>query len=100
MDDLNDGLGWAGPAVVLLNLTLDSNASRVVAHVSIDETGNVTIDDHTLCERWTTDGIVGRAEMGRVYPADGQAFLDELPFVYRGAYLRAVPEDDLFGGVS
>jgi len=29
-----------------------------------------------------------------LFPTDGQAFLDELPFVYKSIYLMAVPRRD------
>jgi hypothetical protein len=40
---------------------------------------------------WESEGIVGRGSQGRLYPKDGQKFLDELPFMYKSAYLWAEP---------
>ncbi len=99
MDDLAGDPGWAGPSVLLLRLGLD-DGPRVAARAALADDGAVIIDDDRLRQEWEAKGIVGRSEMGRVYPRDGQAFLDELPFMYRGAHLRAVPEDDVFGAMS
>lgn len=47
-----------------------------------------------LMADWTESGIVGRMEAGRVYPKDGQRFLEELPYMYRSAYFWAEMQDD------
>lgn len=100
MVELAGDPGWTGPCVVLLRFDVDDGPSGVVARVTLDDAGQAQVDDGRLRARWTSEGVVGRHEMGRVFPGDGQAFLDELPFVYRGAYLRAVPEDEFFGAVQ
>lgn len=92
--------GWVGEAVVLLLLDLDGDTERLVTRVCLASDGAAEVEDPAYLRRWQAEGIVGRAESGRLYPADGQAFLDELPFVYRGAHLRAVPEDEFFGATA
>jgi len=89
--------GWVGDAVVLLLLDLDEDSPRLAARVHLGDDGIARVDDSGYRARWQSEGIVGRAHSGRLYPDDGQAFLDELPFVYRGAHLRAVPEQEFFG---
>jgi len=96
--DLTGDPGWAGPEVLLLALDLDGGGPRVVARAALGTDGAVEIDDPAYRARWSREGVVGRAFLGRLYPSDGQDFLDELPFVYRGAYLRAVPADEVLGG--
>lgn len=54
--------------------------------------GEVQCSNLKLLERWAAEGVVGRGAMGRLHPAHGQAFLDELPFAYRGLDVRAVPQ--------
>lgn len=83
--------GWAGAEVLLL--TLDRDGPRTLARVSLDAGGAAVTDDARLAELWAREGIVGRGHQGRLFPAHGQDFLDELPFVYRGAALRAVPAE-------
>ena len=56
--------------------------------------GTTQKDDTRWQAFWTREGIVGRSQTGRVFPSDGQAFLDELPFVYKTIYLMAVPRRD------
>lgn len=85
--------GWVGPTVALLSLEPDAAGRRVVARVWLGEDGTAVTDHAELAASWAKDGIVGRAHLGRLYPRDGQTFLDELPYMYRSAYLNAVPGD-------
>lgn len=92
--------GWVGEAVVLLLLDLDEGEPRLAARAHLGDDGAARVDDPTYRALWQNEGIVGRMHSGRLYPNDGQAFLDELPFVYRGAHLRAVPEQEFFGACA
>ncbi len=67
--------------------------ATVLARVWIDEHGQARCDDAKLLERWTKDGIVGRASRGVLYPKDGSAFVEELPFIYRAPQFVAERED-------
>ena len=51
--------------------------------------GQAVCDNPAFMEKWTAKGILGRPENGRVFPADGLAFLAELPYMYRSAYFWA-----------
>lgn len=83
--------GWAGQAVRLRRLD-ETAEPRDVTVVRMDTVTRSAVCDHTvLMDSWKEQGIVGRADQGRVYPHDGQKFLDELPFAYRSAYLWAEP---------
>ena len=82
--------GWVGPRVDLVTTTADGER-KVEARVWLEPSGTVGCDRPELLSRWSTEGIVGRSDRGRLRPGDGQAFLDELPFVYRNVYLMAVP---------
>lgn len=83
-------LGWAGNAVVLMSPKHSGADSDWVARVSIVD-GLVTCDSPEHLDDWKWKGILGRSDKGVLYPQDGQAFLDELPFVYRSPYLWAEP---------
>jgi hypothetical protein len=83
--------GWVGGAVRLQKLGPDGAPSLVaVARLSLDGSA-VTCDRPELLEQWAQKGIVGRASHGRLFPHDGQAFLDELPYMYKSAYFFAEP---------
>ncbi len=83
--------GWAGNAVRLRRLD-ESAEARDVTTVRLDTVSRSATCDHAaLMDSWKEQGIVGRASQGRVYPRDGQGFLDELPYAYRSAYLWAEP---------
>ncbi len=84
--------GWTGNTVLLKKLDKQL-AETVRATVKLEpKSGTVSCDDKDLLEQWNTEGIFGRQQNGRVYPKDGQKFLDELPFVYKSAYFWAEPE--------
>jgi len=85
--------GWVGRAVDLVSVTAEG-ARKVEAEVSLDAADRLICSRPELLERWAREGIVGRAQLGRLFPTDGQAFLDELPFVYKSIYLMAVPRRD------
>ena len=69
---------------------LDQNAQiTTVALVGVEETSGLALcDSSDLAQEWSK-GVVGRQQNGRLFPSDGQRFLEELPFVYRSAYLWA-----------
>ena len=81
-------LGWAGNAVVLLSPKHNVVDNDWVARVSIVD-GLVSCDSPEHLDDWNRNGILGRSDRGVLYPRDGQAFLDELPFAYRSPYLWA-----------
>ncbi len=84
--------GWTGSTVLLKKLDKQLTES-VRATVTLNpKTGTVSCDDKDLLDQWNTEGIFGRQQSGRLYPKDGQKFLDELPFVYKSAYFWAEPE--------
>lgn len=78
--------GWAGESLVLLD-----GLGTVRARIWL-EGGEVRCSQLGLLQMWTRTGVIGRGDRGTVFPADGQAFLDELPFAYRNVNARAVPE--------
>lgn len=80
--------GWAGKIVVLMSPK--DRKPVAIATVSLED-GLVSCDDANILEDWNSTGILGRSEKGIIYPRDGQAFLDELPFAYRSPYLWAEP---------
>lgn len=82
--------GWVGPRVDLVTTTAEGER-KVEARVWLEPSGAVSCDRAELLGHWHRAGIVGRSDRGRLHPADGQAFLDELPFAYHSAYLMAVP---------
>ena len=88
--------GWAGSKVVLRGLDKTGRV-ETMAEVWIDDNGNVSCDSSELLADWEQEGVVGRSSKGRLFPKDGQAFLDELPFAFRSAYFLAVPAWDLRG---
>lgn len=69
---------------------LDQNSQiTTVALVGYEETSGLALcDSPDLSQEWCR-GIVGRQQNGRIFPSDGHRFLEELPFVYRSAYLWA-----------
>lgn len=83
--------GWAGPVVYIRRLD-EHEEPRLwaIAHLASDGT-TVTCDNASLLQKWTEKGIVGRASRGRLFPHQGQAFLDELPYMYKSAYMMAEP---------
>lgn len=85
-------VGWVGQSVQVLKIGPE-HTPMVSATVSLDGNGTVTCDNSEMMENWIAQGIVGRPEKGRLFPAQGQLFLDELPFVYRSPYLWAEPLD-------
>ena len=83
--------GWAGPVVYIRRLDGDEEPRLwAIAHLASDGT-TVTCDKASLLQKWVDKGIVGRASRGRLFPHQGQAFLDELPYMYRSAYMMAEP---------
>jgi hypothetical protein len=85
--------GWVGRRVDLIRWTEEGDR-RIEAAIWLEPSGVVACDRTELLARWSKEGIVGRADRGRLRPEDGQAFLDELPFVYQTPYLMAVPRRD------
>ena len=76
------------PQVKMLGLDPHSQVTTV-ALVGIETTSGLALcDSPDLSQEWCK-GIVGRQQNGRLYPSDGEKFLDELPFVYRSPYLWA-----------
>ena len=61
---------------------------QLVALVRLENEQAVTDHSHLL-EKWTRLGILGKPEEGRLFPRDGQRFLEALPFMYRSAYFWA-----------
>lgn len=86
--EVTDKPGWAGNAVELITMRADKGER--LALVWLDG-GTVRCDNQQLFDEWTARGIMGRQSRGFIFPRDGQAFLDELPFAYRGAYTWAEP---------
>lgn len=63
---------------------------RTIATVWLDDRGVVCSDRAALLSEWATSGILGRASQGRLYPKDGRAFLEELPYAFRSPAFLAV----------
>ncbi len=84
--------GWVGDQVRICKLCGDTSI-ETVATIRLDH-GSVACDDSKLLSEWVADGIKGRPGQPRVFPKDGQPFLDELPYVYRYTYLWAEPVDE------
>jgi hypothetical protein len=82
--------GWVGRRVALRRPGVGEDADTV-AEVWLDEAGRVAASAAHLLEQWQREGIVGRASQGRLYPRDGQKFMDELPYMYKSPYLWAEP---------
>lgn len=82
--------GWAGQALKLAGLDADGN-DTTLARVWLNEQGQIVCDEKRFLDEWEHEGIVGRSSSGRLFPKDGQRFLDELPFAYKSAYCRAEP---------
>ena len=82
--------GWTGGALILISISADGH--RTTRGRVWLEDGTARTDLAGALARWERDGVVGRSDRGRLYPRDGQAFIDELPFVYQGPYLHAVPD--------
>lgn len=82
--------GWVGRRVELVSHT-GPGGRTIEARVWLDAADHLSCDRPELLDRWAREGIVGRSQQARLFPRDGQAFLDELPFVYRTPYLSAVP---------
>lgn len=78
--------GWVGSEVRILGLDATGDPVRVCA-VRLEQ--GVAVCQPPRFPEWDEQGIVGRAEAGRLFPRDGQRFLDELPYAYRSAYLWA-----------
>lgn len=81
--------GWVGDAVRVQALD-EEGEPKPLAWVRL-VSGVVISDNADLLEKWTQEGIVGRASQGRLYPRDGQKFLDELPYHYKSPYCWAEP---------
>lgn len=92
--------GWVGDAVRLMRL--DAEGIPVVwAVVRLGEDGHKIHCDHDgLMTEWRTEGIVGRASEGVLFPHQGRRFLDELPFMYKSAYCFAEPLSDENGPLA
>lgn len=80
--------GWVGPVVKVM--ALDATSSPEVVCVVRLRDGRAVAHPDSFPE-WETEGVLGRSQSGRVFPGDGQRFLDELPYAYRSAYLWAEP---------
>ena len=80
--------GWVGARVKVMGLDGDGCPQQVCL-VELRE-GRATCEPDRFPE-WAEEGVVGRSQSGRVFPQDGQRFLDELPYAYRSAYLWAEP---------
>jgi hypothetical protein len=78
-----------GSAIALRKL--DSACEQQTVAIAWLDGDTVCCDDEKLLGSWTHDGIVGRSSQGRLFPHDGQAFLDELPFMYKSPYFLAAP---------
>lgn len=76
--------------VILYGLD-DVGDDMTLAKAWLNDAGTVECDNAAFRDAWLQAGIVGRADHGRLFPEDGQAFLDELPYVYKGGYVRAEP---------
>lgn len=85
------GPGWVGKRVVLRQPG-KGDKPEVLGEVWLDAQGKVQTGLKQLLTTWEKDGIVGRGDKGRLYPRDGQRFLDELPFMYKSPYLWAEPK--------
>lgn len=83
--------GWAGEVVLIYTIDQNSSEPRISTVVYLDRSESIRCSDQALLAKWEEEGIVGREEKGRLYPKDGQNFLDELPFMYKSAYYMAVP---------
>ena len=59
-----------------------------VALVGLNE-GKASTEHRQLMADWEKTGILGRPEYGRVFPNDGERFLEELPYMYRSVYFWA-----------
>ncbi len=82
--------GWVGRTVELISHS-SASGRTIEARVWLDAADHLLCDRPELLDRWSRDGVLGRSQQGRLFPRDGQRFLDELPFVYRTPYLSAVP---------
>lgn len=82
--------GWAGEQVTVFGL--DSEGEPVEL-CSVRLQGQAAVPSTDRFPEWESEGIVGRGQTGRVFPRDGQRFLDELPYAYRSAYLWAEVAD-------
>jgi hypothetical protein len=72
-------------------LELNAEAQQKIAALAWLDGDAVRCSDAKLLEQWTAEGIAGRAAQGRLFPRDGRAFLEELPFMYKSPYLCAAP---------
>lgn len=63
---------------------------RTIATVWLDDRGVICADQAALLAEWTRSGILGRASQGRLFPKDGRAFLEELPYAFRSPAFMAV----------
>jgi hypothetical protein len=87
-----NGPGWAGRAVVIKGLAPKTDGKvQVLCSAWLDESGTVLSDSEQAMRSWQSTGIVGRAGNGRLFPKDGQRFLDELPYSYKNAHMQAQP---------
>ncbi len=84
--------GWVGRQVRICRLCSDTSV-QTVATIRLDQ-GKAVCDDPKLLSEWVADGVKGRPDTPRLFPKDGQRFLDELPYVYRYTYLWAEPADE------
>jgi hypothetical protein len=76
------------PAVAVLGL---ARGGESITHgvAWLDENNMVKCTAAWLLDTWCEEGILGRHTEGRLFPKDGQRFLNELPYAYRGGYHRA-----------
>lgn len=74
---------------IVFNSYNSEGEATPVAHAWVGEDGTVRCDDAALLDEWTNSGIVGRFKNGRLFPKDGVAFMEELPYMYKSIYLHA-----------
>jgi len=90
MATFEKGPGWVGQKVLLRKPGANDDP-ETVGEVWLDPSGKIATGLKDMLKSWETEGIVGRGANGRLYPKDGQKFLDELPYMYKSAYLWAEP---------
>lgn len=83
--------GWVGARVRFVRLS-DEGEPEVWARAWLTADGSVACDRPDLLAEWQREGVLGRASAGLLHPQAGQAFLDELPYMYKSAYCFAEPD--------
>jgi len=74
---------------VLIRIFDETGNQQIYARAWVDESGTIQCDNLDLLRDWQNQGIIGRESKGHLFPNDGRAFLEELPFMYKGAYFMA-----------